>query len=251
MITRSEPKEDMMMKRLLPLAALALLAQPALAANITTLQGISQADFRNLSEDLGSALSYKAVTPTAPLGIAGFDVGVEVTQTNMTKSAALWSTITGSGGNVNYLYVPKLAISKGLPFGIDIGGFYSRIPTTNISLYGVELRYAILPGGVATPAVGIRGAITKLNGVSVLSLDTKSVDLSISKGFAMLTPYAGIGEVWTNSTPNGVPILSGVSFTQNKLFLGANLNLMVTNLAVEYDKTGSARSLSAKLGFRF
>ncbi len=240
------------MKRLLPLAALACLAQPALAAsNITNLQGVSQAEFRNLSEDLGSALSYKAVTPAAPLGITGFDVGVEVTQTSMTKSAALWNTITGGGGNVNYLYVPKLAISKGLPFGIDIGGFYSRIPTTNISLYGVELRYAIVSGSVATPAIGIRAAMTKLNGVSVLSLDTKSVDLSISKGFAMLTPYAGIGEVWTNSTANGVPTLSGVSFGQNKLFAGLNLNLMVTNLAVEFDKTGASRSLSAKLGFRF
>ncbi len=242
-----------MIKRLLPLAALAFLAQPALAAsNITTLQGVSQADFRNLSEDLGAALSYKAVTPAAPLGITGFDMGVEVTQTSMAKSAALWNQITGgSSGTVNYLYVPKLVIAKGLPFGIDIGGFYSRIPTTNISLYGVELRYAILPGSVATPAVAIRGAMTKLNGVSVLSLDTKSIDLSISKGFAMLTPYAGIGEVWTNSTPNGVPNLSGESFGQNKLFLGANLNLMVTNLAVEFDKTGASRSLSAKLGFRF
>lgn len=240
------------MKKLLPLAALACLAQPALAAsNITTLQGTSQADFRNLSEDLGSALSYKAVTPAAPLGTSGFDVGIEVTQTSMAKSAALWNQITGGGGNVNYLYVPKLSISKGLPLGIDIGGFYSKIPTTNISLYGVELRYAILPGGVAKPAVGIRGAITKLNGVSVLSLDTKSVDLSISKGFAMLTPYAGIGEVWTNSTPNGVPGLHGESFSQNKVFLGVNVNLTVTNLVVEYDKTGAARSLSAKLGFRF
>ncbi len=241
-----------MMKKLLPLAALGFLAQPALAANnITTLTGVSQAQFRNLAEDLGSALSYKAVSPAAPLGITGFDMGIEVTQTHMAKSSQLWSTITGGGGAVSDLYVPKLHIAKGLPFGIDIAAFYSKVPTTNISLYGAELKYAIVDGGLVTPSIAIRGAFTKLNGVSVLSLDTKSLDLSISKGFAMFTPYAGVGQVWTNATPNGVPTLTGESFSQNKVFLGANLNLLVTNLAVEYDKTGSAKSLSAKLGFRF
>jgi hypothetical protein len=245
-------KGRQMMKKLLPLIALGCLAHSALAANdITTLQGVSQAQFNDLSEDLGSALSYKPVTPAASLGVTGFDMGIEVTQTNMAKSAQLWSTITGGGGTVNDLYIPKLHIAKGLPFGFDIAGFYSKIPTTNISLYGAELRYAIIDGGVTTPAVAIRGAYTKLNGVSVLALDTKSLDLSISKGFAMLTPYAGVGKVWTNSTPIPGFGLVEDSFSQNKLFAGANLNLGFTNLAMEWDKTGAARSLSLKLGFRF
>ncbi len=243
------------MKKLLPLIALGCLAQPAFAANnITALQNLDQTQFRALSEDLGSALSYKAVTPAAPLGVTGFDIGIEVTQTQMAKSSQLWNTITNGGGTVSNLYVPKLHIAKGLPFGIDIAGFYSQIPTTNINLYGAELRYAILDGGLATPAVAIRGAFTKLSGVSQLSFDTKSLDLSISKGFAILTPYAGIGQVWTNSNANvtgvgGVPL--SASFTQGKVFAGANLNLGFSNLAAEWDKTGGARSISLKLGFRF
>ncbi len=242
------------MKKLLPLfCALGCIAQPALAANnnITNLQNLGQAQFRAFSEDLGAALSYKPLAPAAALGVTGFDMGIEVTQTNMAKSSQLWSQITNGGTNVSNLYVPKLHIAKGLPFNIDIGGFYSAIPTTNISLYGVELKYAILPGGIATPAVAIRGAVTKLTGVNQLSLNTKSLDLSISKGFAMFTPYAGVGQVWTNSTANGIPTLNGEQFTQGKVFAGANLNLGFSNLAAEWDKTGGARSLSVKLGFRF
>jgi hypothetical protein len=241
------------MKKLLPLIALGCLAQPALAAgNISTLTGLTQADFRNLSEDLGSALSYKPVMPTASLGTSGFDMGIEVTQTKMAKSSQLWNTITnGSSGNVSNLYMPKLHIDKGLPFGIDIAAFYSKVPTTNITLVGGELRYAIIDGGVTTPAVALRGAFTKLSGVNVLSLNTKSLDLSISKGFTLLTPYAGVGQVWTTSTPNGVPGLSEEKFTQGKVFGGVNLNLGMTNICLEYDKTGSASSTSLKLGFRF
>ncbi len=240
------------MKKLLPLIALGCLAQPALAANnITNLGALGQPEFRALSEDLGSALSYKAISPAAPLGVTGFDIGIELTQTQMAKSSQLWNTVTNGGGTVSNLYIPKLHVAKGLPFGIDIAAFYSKVPTTNISLYGAELKYAILDGSLATPAVAIRGAFTKLTGVSQLSLNTKSLDLSISKGFAMLTPYAGVGQVWTNSTANGIPTLTGESFTQSKVFAGANLNLGLTNLAAEWDKTGGARSISMKLGFRF
>jgi len=240
------------MRKLLPLfCALGCLAQSAFAANnITALNLLTQTQFRDLSEDLGSALSYKAVTSAAPLGITGFDMGIEVTQTSMAKSSQLWGTITGNGNSVSNLYLPKLQVAKGLPFGIDVGAFYSKVPSTNISLAGAELSYAILDGSMATPAVAVRGAFTKLSGVSELSFDTKSLDISVSKGFAMFTPYAGVGEVWTNINPNA-GTLTNESFTQNKLFAGANLNLGFTNLAAEWDRTGSARSISAKLGFRF
>lgn len=242
------------MKKLLALLCTLGLAQPAMAASISTLNQLGQTEFRTLSEDLGAALSYKPVTPAAPLGITGFDIGVEVTQTDMSKSSQLWSKATNGGSSVSKLYVPKLHVAKGLPFGIDVAAFYSKIPTTNISLVGAELRYAILEGGLAMPAIAVRGAFTKLGGVDQLSFDTKSLDVSISKGFAMFTPYAGVGQVWVNSkgsvTGIGNVTLSD-KFTQNKVFVGANLNLGLTNLAAELDKTGGIQSISMKLGFRF
>jgi hypothetical protein len=226
------------------------MAQPVLAATIA-LQGtgLSQSDFRALSEDLGSALSYKAVTPAAPLGVTGFDVGVEVTSTSMSQSATAWNKATGD--TISNLYIPKLHIAKGLPFGFDVAAFISEVPAAGIKLVGAELRYAIMEGGIALPAIGIRGAYTKLSGVDLLAFDTRSVDISISKGFAFFTPYAGVGEVWTNSTPDAITGLTAESFSQNKVFYGANLNLGLVNFALEGDKTGNAQSVSAKIGFRF
>jgi hypothetical protein len=242
------------MKKLLALLCTLGIAQPAMAASITTLDQLGQTDFRILSEDLGAALSYKPVTPAAPLGTLGFDMGIEVTQTDTAKSAQVWSKATNGGSTVSKVYVPKLHIAKGLPLGIDVAAFYSKIPSTNISLYGAELRYAIVDGGIATPAVAIRGSYTKLGGVDQLALNTRALDISISKGFAMFTPYAGVGQVWVNSTAN-VNGSGGVTlsekFSQSKVFVGANLNLGVTNLAAELDKTGGIQSISMKLGFRF
>jgi hypothetical protein len=240
----------MNLKRSLAVASLVAVWMPALASNIDNLQALSQSEFRALSEDLGAALSYKPLTPTAPLGITGFDMGLAVTATKIENSALLQKA---GAGDHSTLPVPSLRLNKGLPLDIDVGLMVGAVPGTNIRLYGGELRYAIVSGGVAMPAIGIRGSYTKLTGVDQLDFDTKGVDLSISKGFAMFTPYAGVGKVWAASTPKDIPPpgLSKESFSLNKVFVGFNLNFGLTNLVFEGDRTGKATSYGAKLGFRF
>lgn len=239
-----------MKKSLVLLALMAGFSQTGNAATIdmTKLTG-GQSAFRSLSEDFGAALSYKPITPPTSLGLTGFDLGIEATYTELSKSKDVLKTLTGT--SIPGLIVPKLHVYKGLPFNIDIGGFYSAVPTTNIQMFGGEIRYGILPGSMTMPAVGVRGAMTKLSGVSHFTFDTKSVDISVSKGFAMLTPYAGVGQVWVNSSTDAIPGIAKVSLTQSKLFAGANLNLGMSNLAFEWDKTGSANTYGIKLGFRW
>lgn len=233
-----------MKKKLALLCVLGCFAQSTFAANVDlTNLGTVQADFKDFSKDFGSALSYKAIIPAEPLGTTGFDLGLEVTSTEA-KSLA---KVTGTTDTT--LIVPKLHVHKGLPFGIDIGAFYSSV--ANIKLYGGELRYAILEGGVAMPALALRGAMTRLTGVDQLSFSTRSADISISKGFAMFTPYAGVGTVWVDSNPDVATTLKKESFQQAKTFVGANLNFGLMNFAAEYDKTGAATSYSVKVGFRF
>lgn len=230
------------------IAALGI-ASPSFAANdIDSLQSLVQTEFKLLSQDLGAALSYKPVSPAEPLGLTGFDIGIEVTGTELNHSDIWKKATTGSAPST--LAVPKLHVIKGLPFDIDVGAIYSSIPDTNINLLGGELRYAILGGGVASPAVAVRATYTKLGGVDQLDFTTKGLELSVSKGFAMLTPYAGIGEVWVDSTPK-VAGLSKESFQQTKYYAGANLNFGLMNFALEYDNTDSTNSYSAKLGVRF
>jgi hypothetical protein len=242
------------MKKILPLLCLAAgFSSAASAADISTMQNLAQSEFRLLSEDLGSALSYKPLAPAEPLGITGFDLGLSVTSTDISKSTAALAKASNQSSPVSTLIIPKLSVAKGLPWGIDVAAFVSAIPTTNIKLVGGELRYAIIGGGFAYPAVAIRGAITRLSGVDQLSFDTKSLDLSISKGFAMFTPYAGVGQVWVNSSANvaGTDGALDQSFTQGKVFVGANLNLGLVNFALEGDRTGGAASYSLKAGFRW
>jgi len=236
-----------------PLAAIAALCavmMPAQAADdIDNLRGLSQSDFRLLSEDLGAALSYKPLTPAEPTGALGFDLGVELSATRLANPEVLDRAVSGDAPGT--LLVPRVHLHKGLPFGVDIGASYAQVPNSNVKLLGAEVRYALLKGGVALPAVGLRASYTALRGVDQLDLTTTGIDLSVSKGLAFVTPYAGIGVVRVTSTPNNVPGLVKTSFNWNKVFSGANITLLRLNIAIEADKTGDATSYGAKLGWRF
>lgn len=223
--------------------------QPLLAsAQDLTLQGnvTLQPQFRALSEDLGAALSYKGQTPTTPLGITGFDIGISATSTKLENAARYNAALD----NKSSLVMPTVRAHKGLPLGFDVGASYAS--ADGIRFVGGELRYAIVEGGMLTPAVGLRGSMTRLTGVDELDFDTRGLDLSISKGFAFATPYAGVGRVWVNSTPKipGVS-LAAEDFSLAKYYVGLGLNMMLMNINLEADRTGDSTSYSAKLGIRF
>lgn len=240
-----------MYKRTLTAACLLLagMQSDALAADINAIGFLTQDQFKQFSEELGAAASYHAVAPAEPLGITGFDIGLVVTATEIDNDS-IWDTVT-SGDGPSQLLLPKLHVHKGLPFNLDVGAFYSAAPDVDINLWGAELRYSFVEGSTVMPAIAVRGTYSALQGVDQLDLDTKGVELSISKGFTMLTPYAGAGLVWINSDPNVAGGPTKEDFQETKVYLGFNLNFGLMNLAVEGDRTGDIASYSAKVGWRF
>ena len=234
------------MKR--PLLAMLLLgALPAMAGDFSSIGALSQDQFRKVSEDLGAALSYKGVTPATPLGLTGFDIGVEVSATDI-RNSDLFS-LAGSG-SPDYIVVPKLHVYKGLPWGIDIGAFVGGASEVSATLYGLDARWAILDDGVATPAVAVRLSGTRASDIGSVRISTLAGDVMVSKKFVIATPYLGVGVVRTNSEAGGTG-LADEAFNKSRVFAGLNLNLAVLNLAFEAEKLGDNTTVSAKAGWRF
>ena len=233
------------MKKILFTAAM-LCAANAVAGDLGQLGTLTQNQFLKLSTDLGAVAAYKGITPATPLGVAGFDIGIEVTQTQLENSAIFRQ----AGADVSNLAVPKIHVTKGLPFGFDIGAFVSRVSGVDGSLIGVEARYAILDDGLASPALGVRLSGSKLTGVSNVSLSTIAVDAMLSKKLTVITPYIGAGSVRVTSRAD-VAGLREESFNKSRVFVGMNVNFLVANFALEAEKMGDNASLSAKMGIRF
>ena len=232
--------------------ALALSSLAFAANDITLPSAFLQSDFKDLSRQVGLAISYTPLAPAAPLGLLGFDVGVEATAVRIDAKEDFWIDAVGKKPP-SYLVFPKIHAQKGLPLGFDVGLTYAKAPGTNIGLVGGELKWAVLKGTLVTPAVAIRGDYTKLVGVDDIDMSVYGADISVSKGFAFVTPYAGIGQVWISSEEKSdliTPNLDKVSLSETKGFVGVKFSLFVISFVAEADFS-KVPSYSGRLNISF
>ncbi len=248
------------MRRIIIALLLVLItAVPAMAkTDITLPPSFTQDDFKGLSRDLGLAISYVPLATAEPLGgvLPHIDLGVEATSTSIDNNASYWTKISNVPGNSSIpsnLVMPKVHLQVGLPIiPIDLGFVYANVPNTNIKYTGYEVKWSILQGSVATPAIALRGAYTVLSGISDIDISTKSADLSISKGFAMFTPYAGYALVWIDSKEKSTAVtLQDESLTENKWFVGCKITFFpLMNMVAEAD-FAKVNSYSLRLNIHF
>jgi len=232
-------------------AVMAMSTLPAVVSadnNFNNLSVLTQSQFSTLSENLAAATSYKALTPAESLGAIGFDIGLSLSGTEIDDD--IFDLASQGGWDLSTLPVPRLHVQKGLPMNVDVGAFYTGVPNSDIKFWGAELKYAFVSGGIATPAVALRLTYSKMEGVDEIDLSNKGVELTISKGFAMLTPYAGVGRIYSDVEAVDVATLDTEKPELNRVYVGLNINLGV-NLVLEADKTGDYASYSAKVGIRF
>lgn len=197
-------------------------------------RGLLQSTFKDFSEEIGLAISYLPMAPAEPLGVLGFDIGVEVTAINIDDG--LWDNVIVDDDIPGTVVLPRVHLQKGLPFGFDIGASYTRVPSSNIKIIGGELKWAVVSGNAALPAIAIRGSYTTLSGVDDLDLETIGADISISKGIAFVTPYAGYGQVWIKSEENTAVLnLQKEEINVAKPFVGAKISLALINFVFEAD----------------
>lgn len=241
------------MRRLLLALALATGATQAAAFDVDfnldcTANPTCQADFRSISEDITAALNYKALGPAEATGLTGIGIGAFVSYVDAEDPAA-WNRLTGE--SVDAVGMAGVAVRKGLPFGIDLGAFYGTVPGASADLYGGEVRWAILEGGVAEPALAVRGTYTRSSGIDDLDFESMGLDVSVSKGFAFLTPYAGYGYVWSELTPKNVVGLQKEKVDASRLFVGLRFGLLIFDITPEYERIEGRDSFNLLLGASF
>lgn len=222
-------------------------APMALSDSLDSIGALNQGEFRMLAETMGAATHYKSLAPVEPLGTLGFDIGVEVSSTDI--EGALFDAASSGDFKGTELLMPRLHAHKGLPFGLDIGASISQIPDSDLTVVGGELRYSWVDGNAVLPAIGVRLSHSEIQGADELDFSNSALELGISKGLLLLTPYAGVGLVKTSAEYTS-DSLTSESFSQRKIYAGVTLNLGVA-FTIEVDNTGDTRTYSAKAGIRF
>lgn len=246
-----------MIYRLLTVAALLATASQAFADDLEISCGSTPADcrqaFHGAAKDIAATLNYKIVAPAEATGLLGFGIAAIGSYTP-TEHKGDWKTLTGD--KVGQLGMVGAVINKGLPFGFDLGAFYAAVPTASgAAAYGVQLRYAILEGGVAEPALAVEGNYTRGTGIDDFDYSAWGADVMVSKGFAFLTPYAGVGYVSASVDPDSsLKASSGLqneNVDQTRVFIGSRIALGFLELTPEYERFGQNNVYNVRLGLSF
>ncbi|AXQ29862.1 hypothetical protein D0B54_14775 [Solimonas sp. K1W22B-7] len=206
-----------------------------------------QRDFHSIAGDITAALNYKALGPAEATGITGIGIAAIATYVE-TDDAGAWRRLTGE--DVDAVGMVGAVVRKGLPFGLDVGAYYATVPGADADLYGGELRWAILEGGTAEPALAVRGTYTQSTGIDDLDYQAYGLDVSVSKGFAFLTPYAGYGYVWSELDPK-VAGLDKEEIDASRFFVGLRFGLLIFDITPEYEHIDGRDSFSLLLGASF
>ncbi len=234
------------MKRLL--AASCLLFAGSASADDFDIVNPDQAAFRSVSKDIVDAYSYKSLGPAEATGLTGFGIGAFGTYMSVSDEDA-WQTLTGE--DVSEIGMVGLALHKGLPFGVDLGAYYGYVPGADANLFGAEVRYAIWEGGVVSPALAVRGSYTTMTGIDDFDFSTYGLDLTASKGFAFLTPYVGIGQIWGQVDPSSSIPLDKEDVNHTRFFAGLRVSMLLFEITPEYEHIGSNDIFNLRLGFSF
>lgn len=222
------------MRRIL-LAAVVLMLAAAVgsAAEFNFGADFTVADFEQVCRVLGDATAFPAMGPAEPSGITGFDIMAVVGGPRVDSGASWWRHGISGSATGDVLPTGRVVAHKGLPFGIDVGGQIGEV--LGQRFWGVDAKVAIMDGGTLTPSVAVRGSFSRLSSGPV-DFRVAEAQISLSKGFALLTPYVGAGARWIQGEAQFGPILPvrhEVREQKVMAFAGLRLSLLPLRIVAE------------------
>ncbi len=178
------------MRRVAAVLALAVLSGvPAHAAGFHFDPTFTTATLSDLADGLGDVLMFPNLGTAESLGITGFEVIAAAGGPQVDTGAHWWHAVDGStvGG---VFYGQRAIVRKGLPAHLDVGVQIGQV--LGERFWGGEVRWGLLEGGAVSPAAALRITYSRLAS-SAVDVDVAEGQLVVSKGFLVVTPYAGVG----------------------------------------------------------
>jgi len=202
---------------------------------------LSAGDFDDLAGVVADAVAFPLMTSAASSGVTGFEVLAAAGGPRVDRNASWWRYAV-SGSTYGGIWPgARLIVRKGLPWRLDVGGQVGEIAGAHF--LGGDARLALLEGGALSPAAALRVSYSRLQNAP-MALDAKEVQLVLSKGFPIVTPYAAVGvrRVDADVTFGQAPVIH-YSSRQNATTLAAGVQVRL----VPFRFVGELRK-GAKMG---
>jgi len=184
----------------------------------------------------------------APLGLTGFEVFVDAAVDRGFDDEPFAATVIDGSLSGGFLAIARVGVRKGLPGGFDLGVTYGQALGGDVKLASADLQWAIIDGGVLSPALSVRVTGTETLSPHAYDLRQYGAELLFSKGFTVLTPFVGAGVVSSRGKLDGSRQSLRETETQAIAYAGVTLNLLLPKITVEVEKAEVVQA-SVRVGF--
>ncbi|MBI2645876.1 MAG: hypothetical protein HYW85_02420 [Deltaproteobacteria bacterium] len=219
---------------------------------------------KSFTERTGVVSNFRSLAPASPLGIWGWNVGVEVTSLPQNTFDILRQPFDLPS------YFPRFHVVKGLTPNLDFEASLllprfvmgqNALPQEirNIAVYGAGLKYALLREEEFPISLAVRATYNRLY-LSFFKSDTYGADLSLSRSVKLpiiplqLTPYAGIGYMAINGVFNksliGLDVSQIHTLQDYRYFVGMSTKLFIFNFTSQIDVPATFKKIDS-VSFKF
>jgi hypothetical protein len=219
-----------------------LVPAPARAQQFDLAPGLTKAEFKDFTVELGSLLRFRQFGDAETLGRRRVDLSVQFAGTPIDDSTQTW----------NNSAIPGVVARFGVSDRVDLGAWGRYDSRSNYGVAGVDTRIALLTQGPGRPvSVTIRPSLTSLIGRSEVWAANASIDLSISRTVGHLSPYVGVATTGSVALERSNDLDLDPAFAERSLaYAGLSYRWRTLSLSAEVEKAAVV-SYGVRIGTRF
>lgn len=247
--------------RSLMVASSLLVAGQVQAATVTPadianqIAATKQAAYTGLTQDLAAAAwmnpSNSAEPHSAGIIPVGVQVGIEGAGLEIDPNATHWSLM---GITDSTLPLPRVRLSVGIPFGLDVG--YMKMNASGLDLTGYEVRMAFgnyIPVPMLEANVRYHtSTLSVTDAADGIEVKNSGFAAMIGANLPIVKPYIEFGTVQSTSTGSGAfSGLTELDESNTTTALGAKIEFAFIVINAELAKVGDKKLTNVKLGFEF
>ena len=158
---------------------------------------LTQQEFEEFAGELGSILRFRQLGDTTTVGRGKVELSVQFASASIDDSKGAWNNTMSHpkadhylGGSIAF---PRIVARFGVSDRVDVGVWGGLDPRSNYGVVGVDTTIALMRQGDGRPvSVSVRPSFTSLLGPREVWAGNVSVDISVSRAFGALSPYAGV-----------------------------------------------------------
>jgi hypothetical protein len=211
---------------------------PAFAQQVLTTT-LTNEDLAALAAEFGSVLRFRQLGDTATLPKGRVDLGVQFASAPIDTTGQTWN-------------VTRFVGRFGVGHRVDMGVWAGYNSQASDGMAGVDVKIALLTQGPSMPvSVAVRPSFSSTLGAGDIYAASVGADLSVSRAFGAISPYAGVSATSSLATER----LQDINFerqTDNGTlgYVGLAYSWRSLIAAVEMEK-GTKVAYAVRIGTRF